>query len=405
MASKTEDVTATPLTLGEEMNKATRPLHTKLNKLVVSRMRLALPPHADDAKSYTTGLLHILPIYQAFEQEWDAVLEDSPTAAKPDDRVTSLLADLRVEGLARTSALTEDVAALLGRDDALVRARTQSVSHAPALVRFQEHIRKTVRARPHVLVAYAWVLYMALFSGGRFMRASLERVDRSSGFWPRPAAPSSPSSPSQPSSGDDDDDKPELGFRMPGAFDAFRVIEEDFLRKNNFDNYGNYRQQEAQQQQQQPPLSFLHFETPEDGEDLKRTFKETLAAATSVPEPRLTGGERADVVREAQAIFEHMMLVVEELDEICGTEYEEQVAAAAAAAAAANVVLEREKRMRKRVAVASASATAAAVAVKGRRVGTGVKRGETTAALPPPPPHPDLSGRNGDAKGTTVRFE
>ncbi|KAI1801392.1 heme oxygenase-like protein [Daldinia bambusicola] len=381
MASKTEDVPSTPLTLGEEMNKAARPLHTKLNKLVVSRMRLALPPHADDAQSYTTGLLHILPIYQAFEREWDAILEDSRTATKPGDRVTSLLADLRVEGLARSSALQEDIAALLSRDDALIRARTESVSHAPALVAFQEHIRKTVQARPHVLIAYGWVLYMALFSGGRFMRASLERVDRSTGFWPRPTA-SSPSTLS--SSGDDEhEDKPK--FRIPGAFDSFRTIEEEFLRTNGYDT--NYLHQ-----YQPPPLSFLRFDTPEDGEDLKRAFKETLAAATAVPEPRLTSEERADVVREATAIFENMILVVEELDEICGTEYEEQ-----AAAAVANVVLEREKRLRKRALAAAANAA------KGRKVGNGAKRGETTATSPSP--YPKLGGSTGDSKGTTVRFE
>ncbi|KAI1473536.1 heme oxygenase-like protein [Daldinia eschscholtzii] len=299
MPSKTENsvTTATP-TLGEEINIATRPLHTNLNKLIIHRLRLALPPHAGDAKNYVTGLLHIAPIYQAFEREWDAILENSPTAAKSEDRVRSLLADLHIDGLARANALQEDIAALLGRNDALVRTRMESVSQAPVLVEFQEHIHKAIQARPHVLVAYAWVLYMALFSGGRFIRASLERVDRSTGFWSHPAS-------------SNDTSEPE--FKIPGAFDAFPV-EED-LRKHY---------------SQPPPLNFFRFDTPEDGEDLKNIFKETLAMETSIPEPRLTDEERADIVKEAQAIFEHMIRIVGELDKICGTEYEEQVAAATA---------------------------------------------------------------------------
>ncbi|KAI0849071.1 heme oxygenase-like protein [Daldinia vernicosa] len=299
MPSKTEDTaTATP-TLGEEINIAIRPLHTKLNKLVTRRLRLALPPHSDDAKNYVTGLLHITPIYQTFEREWDHILEDSHnTTTKVEPRIRSLLADIRVEGFARSGALQEDIATLLGRNDDFVRSRMESVSHAPVLVEFKKHIREAVEARPHVLVAYAWVMYMALFAGGRFIRASLERVDQSTGFWSSLESPSS--------------DKPEPEFRIPGAYDAFCV--KDVLRKQNM---------------QPPPLNFFLFKTPENGEDLKRSFKEALAAATSPPESKLTEEECADVKREGLTILEYMVRIVGELDELCGTEYEEQAAAAA----------------------------------------------------------------------------
>ena len=38
-----------------------------------------------------------------------------------------------------------------------------------------------------MLLAYAWVLYMALFSGGRFIRATLESAG-TDGFWHRKAS-------------------------------------------------------------------------------------------------------------------------------------------------------------------------------------------------------------------------
>ncbi|KAI0135757.1 heme oxygenase-like protein [Daldinia grandis] len=301
MPSKTEDSTTATPTLGEEINAAIRPLHTKLNKLVTSRLRLAIPPHSDDAKNYVTGLLHIAPIYQTFEREWDNILEDSPAATKVEPRIRLLLADLRVEGFARSGALQEDIVTLLGRNDDIVRSRMESVSRAPVLVEFKKHIREAVQARPHVLVAYSWVMYMALFAGGRFIRASLERVDRSTGFW----------SSLGPSSSSSSSDRPEPEFRIPGAYDAFCV--RDVVRK---------------QSRQPPPLNFFLFDTPENGEDLKRRFKETLAAATSPPEPKLTQEERADVTSEGLAIFGYMIRIVGELDEICSTEYEEQAAAA-----------------------------------------------------------------------------
>lgn len=297
MPSKTEDTTTATPTLGEEINIALRPLHTKLNKLVTCRLRLALPPHSDDAKNYVTGLLHIAPIYQTFEKEWDHILEDSHATAKIEPRIRSLLADIRIEGFARSGALQEDIVTLLGRNDGFVRSRMESVSHAPVLVEFKKHIREAVQARPHVLVAYAWVMYMALFAGGRFIRASLERVDQSTGFW---------------SSLESSFDKPEPEFRMPGSYDAFCV--KDVLRKQNM---------------QPPPLNFFLFDTPENGEDLKRLFKEALETATSPPESKLTEEERADVTKEGLTIFEYIIRIVGELDEICGTEYEEQAAAAA----------------------------------------------------------------------------
>ncbi|KAI8958892.1 heme oxygenase-like protein [Daldinia sp. FL1419] len=297
MPSKTEDTAVGTPTLGEEINAATRPMHTRLNKLVVSRLRLALPPFVDDPKNYVTGLLHIAPIYQVFEREWNAILEGTPEAAKTEPRVRALLSDIYVHGLARVDAIHEDVSILLGRDNALVRSRVESISHAAVLGDYKEHIHKTIQERPHVLVAYAWVLYMALFSGGRFIRASLERTDRNTGF--RAPAP--------------DEDKHNPWDRMPGAFNAFCAEAE--LRKRA---------------RIPPPMNFFSFDTPEEGEDLKKMFKEALVEATSPPNSKLTEEERADVVREAQNIFEYMIRIVGELDEICGTEYEEQAAAATA---------------------------------------------------------------------------
>lgn len=38
---------------------------------------------------------------------------------------------------------------------------------------FLAHIHEAIAARPHLLIAYTWNLYMALFSGGRHLRSQL----------------------------------------------------------------------------------------------------------------------------------------------------------------------------------------------------------------------------------------
>jgi hypothetical protein len=124
------------------------------------------------------------------------------------------------------------------------------------------HIRRSVSKQPHVLLAYAWVLYMALFSGGRFIRATLESAG-AHGFWT--------------------DGRQERTVPVHG------------------------------------PLDFFHFPTPQDGEDLKHEFKQRLANMGTL----LTEGERDDIVKEAICIFESMILVISQLDDVCHTRMEE----------------------------------------------------------------------------------
>ncbi|KAJ4187181.1 hypothetical protein NW755_007274 [Fusarium falciforme] len=63
--------------LAESIVAATRGIHAKLNKLIIARLPLALPPRAQDPALYISGLLHITPIYMTFEALWRDIL-DSP---------------------------------------------------------------------------------------------------------------------------------------------------------------------------------------------------------------------------------------------------------------------------------------------------------------------------------------
>ncbi|KAI1422140.1 hypothetical protein F5Y12DRAFT_645884 [Xylaria sp. FL1777] len=308
--------------LSDSINAATRPIHIKLNKLVVSRLPLALPPQADDASQYVSGLLHITPIYIAFESLWGEILnlsepleadhsaKDSPpeTACEPagvqpadrpnahcrpiiDTRIEALLTNLYFEGLQRSQALRQDLISLTGWSDLTLSEQLNNASKSPVLNDFLAHIEISVGKSPHVLLAYAWVLYMALFSGGRFIRASLETIYPA--FW----IPASAQQPTPAALADS---------TMTGV----------------------------------QPLSFFRFDTHEDGDNLKREFKKRLLES----EHCLTTPEREEVVEEARCIFEYMIQLVGELDDICGTDKEAAEARLLSLRSRDSLVVQKERR-------------------------------------------------------------
>ena len=231
-----------------------RQSHTRLNRLIVDRLPLALPPHAPGPKVYTLGLLHFAQIYFAFESAWAKLIDAIPTETNGQDpRIVSILKHLHLPQLLRTTRLQEDLHNLfqLSRRETSYRVHDTSMK-APKLGNFISYIEHITTFRPHVLIAYAWVMYMALFNGGRWIRAQLLSAKQTS--WSAP-----------------------------------------LVTNNNNIEYG---------------LMFWHFTGSRDGEDIKDDFKTRIAEI----EDLLTADERQEIVAEAEEIFTLCALVVEELD-------------------------------------------------------------------------------------------
>ncbi|KAL9616890.1 MAG: hypothetical protein Q9160_008279 [Pyrenula sp. 1 TL-2023] len=110
-------------------------------------------------------------------------------------------------------------------------------------------IAENTRDNPHNLIAYSWIMYMALFNGGRWIRGQLQSAGPT--FWG--VAP--------------DDD----------GIDC---------------------------------LSFWDFDGTEDGEDIKRDFKQRIEDITEL----LSDEERIDIVQEAVRIFQMCQGLVDHLD-------------------------------------------------------------------------------------------
>ncbi|KAL2114110.1 hypothetical protein VUR80DRAFT_791 [Thermomyces stellatus] len=306
--------------LTETLRTTTRPIHKRLNRLIMCRMPMALPPRASDPSIYATGLIHIAPIYMTFEALWQTVL--TPPGGESDNshqvgpaqgsdsrmhfcpislegfdkpalplKLGLVLLKLALPGLRRTAALRSDLERLTGwSPNELDVELRRVVTSDGALRAFTTRIRETLEKRPHVLVSYAYIFYMALFAGGRIIRSTLESQVTS--FWDM--MPVSPAKTGMIAGGRDVDHTDATGDSVTGKT-ANETSHTCAFTSNPF-----------------TPVDFLRFDTPSDGEDLKEEFKRRLCDSESL----LTENEKGDIIQEATVIFEEMLSVVQQLDEL-----------------------------------------------------------------------------------------
>ncbi|KAK6418210.1 hypothetical protein LTR95_017220 [Oleoguttula sp. CCFEE 5521] len=237
--------------LSTEINISTRAIHAELNKLITARIPLALPPHAKDTALYTLGLSVFAQIYIEIEDALDMLAEsdlDDRTAHSRE--VMSWLVQLKSHGLARKSRLEYDLRSL--------NADYPPPKALVALRGISSSIDRFARDRPHALMAYMWVMYMAIFSGGRHIRKELSKAGP--GFWPSPSS-----------------------FASMGFFS-------DLSR---------------------PGYTFLSFDGDNDGEDIKAEFKIRLAEGNAL----LSVDERREAVEAADELFGLCIDIVCALDE------------------------------------------------------------------------------------------
>jgi heme oxygenase len=239
-----------------QINTATRKQHTELNRLIIDRIPYALPPKTTSPKIYALGLAAFAQIYLAFEHAFDDLersqnASDDPTPINNTHKqeLQAWLSTLRPTSLKRSPRLKRDLQYLPELDRS---AFTQTDNETAS------HILSLAASKPHVLVAYTWVMYMAIFSGGRWIRSQLASAEPE--FWT-----------SHTNAGPALAEKTPLG--MPG-------------------------------------FSFLSFDGEEDGEDIKVEYKKRLAEGESL----LTAQEREDIMEASQELFERCISIVKKLD-------------------------------------------------------------------------------------------
>ncbi|KAE9373517.1 heme oxygenase-like protein [Stipitochalara longipes BDJ] len=292
--------------LSERINIATRSVHSQLNRLILVRLPLALPPYTSSPSTYATGLLHVAPIYITFESLWQAILDLSylPTTSshsagvgsgqKAFSRKRSLLSHLYITGLPRAQRLRADIKDLTGMSDSDIEDHLDTSSRNGRLAEFVAHTRKAVDSNPHVLLAYAWVFYMALFSGGRYLRAALaEAGGEGTNFWTTRRSLASP------------------GIEDATQFRRCTTSESEEHIGGQSSTRSRYPLEKGDVALI-PGLQFFNFAGDVDGEDIKLEFKKRIAEA----EILLTCGEKEHIIAEAEHIFKFMVEIVLELDKI-----------------------------------------------------------------------------------------
>ncbi|GAB1733685.1 hypothetical protein NU195Hw_g381t1 [Hortaea werneckii] len=245
--------------ISAEINKETRKHHTELNRLIIDRLPLGLPPQAATPHALGQGIATFARIFFGFESVWLEIEDGTHRLSKYDPKhaheydVVSSLAFLRPVGLARTERLRKDLATISQRTGSDVT--TQSGGKG-----IEGRIREQVTERPWLLVAYAWVMYMAIFSGGRWIRQQLAQAGP--GFW----------------TGSEQDASEEKSSETKKL--------------------------------EIPGFTFLSFDSEQDGEEMKAEFKSRLAET----EVLLTNDERQEVIAAAQGLFDDCIGLVHELD-------------------------------------------------------------------------------------------
>jgi len=196
-------------------------------------------------------------VFTLFEIEWELftrhALNKPDLGSDHEQEVRKWLAGLRPQGLARSHRLKDDLRHLR----AVGGAR---IYDTPDLgEKWTNEMRILVRRKPHVFVAFAWVFYMAVFSGGRWIRQQL--ANSGTEFW----------------------------LQQSNAIDT---------------------QRDEKTPLEVPGFSFLSFDGDEDGEDIKALFKARLSRA----EELLTSQEKRDVIEAAELLFDRSILLVTEMD-------------------------------------------------------------------------------------------
>jgi hypothetical protein len=163
------------------------------------------------------------------------------------------LGELHMPQLERAGRLRNDIERILGASHDLPEERAQ----ASQLHTFTTHIRASIESRPHLLLTYTWLLYMALFNGGRYIRAKLRQAG-------------------------------------PAFWENSLSKEEDGIDSC---------------------LCFWGFDGQGGGEDIKAEFKRRFAGV----EPCLTGGEKEEVVQEAVLVMQTMVEVVKDISHDVGS--------------------------------------------------------------------------------------
>lgn len=152
--------------LANRINKATHAIHNQINNLISIKIVFALR----DPRIYRQGIQSFYHVFRTFEECWAEAMEG-------DDHIAHILKEVWTPAMVRTGPLEKDL--LFYYDGAREKFETPIMGKQ---IEFVEHIRKSIKEKPHLALAYGHTMYLALFAGGRILRSS---IMKSAGLFPQ----------------------------------------------------------------------------------------------------------------------------------------------------------------------------------------------------------------------------
>lgn len=154
--------------LGNRINMNTRHEHDAVNKTVTLKFAIALR----DGRIYRQGIQAFYHVFKNVE-----ILINQELSQNPKSKTGLLLSEFWDKRISRTEALTKDLLYFYNNDPKKFENPIREEQ-----IDFVEHIYKVHKEKPHVLLAYCHVMYLALFAGGRVMKSS---IAKSAGLFPQ----------------------------------------------------------------------------------------------------------------------------------------------------------------------------------------------------------------------------
>jgi heme oxygenase len=134
---------------------------------VVKKFELGL----NDYRLYRQGVISFYHVYEAFERTWSKLLAN-PAGVPP--HIYAALQALADPRLSRTPQIAADLEYFYGAEG-FDPKRAPDTPQRKAVV---DYIEKNLTEKPHLLLAYAHIYYMALFAGGKILvRMMLAKKD------------------------------------------------------------------------------------------------------------------------------------------------------------------------------------------------------------------------------------
>ncbi|MCJ1438072.1 heme oxygenase [Xylographa pallens] len=145
--------------LQTEIHTTFRSHYSTLQAILARTLPHLVPPNSLSPHPYIHSLLSLAPLYLSLETSYHSI----SLRAHQYPSLTIEFFRLFPAGVLRRDRFYNDLATLLGEEG---EWRLEVARERGSMVEFGERMERAMKSRPHVILAYAWILYLPLLNAG-----------------------------------------------------------------------------------------------------------------------------------------------------------------------------------------------------------------------------------------------